>query len=70
MGTIMQRKVWLIDDRMSQAIDEFRFKRRFRSEAEAIRYLLAVALEAVKNDCDTLPQEPEIHGDIQDVDRL
>lgn len=66
----MQRKVWLIDDELSQAIDEFRFERRFRSEAEAIRYLLAVALQAAKQGRDTLPQAPQISEEIQDVDRL
>jgi Arc/MetJ-type ribon-helix-helix transcriptional regulator len=66
----MQRKVWLIDDQLSQAIDEFRFKRRFRSEAEAVRYLLAVALQAAKEGRDILPQEQKISEEIQDVDRL
>lgn len=66
----MQRKVWLIDDKLSQAIDEFRFKNRFRSEADAVRCLLKHALGLNEGECDKLPQEEKIHGDIQDVDRL
>jgi hypothetical protein len=66
----MQRKVWLIDDRLSQAIDEFRFKNRFKSEADAVRCLLKQALSLEEEKCDNLSQEPQISEEIQDVDRL
>jgi hypothetical protein len=51
----MQRKVYILSDELSQAIDDYRFKERFKSEAEAVRYILQRGLEA----CVNLPQPEE-----------
>lgn len=51
----MNRKVYLLSDEMAQAIEDFRFKERFKTETEAVRWLLAKGLDA----CVNLPQPEE-----------
>jgi hypothetical protein len=51
----MKRKVYLLSDEMSQAIEDFRFKERFKTETEAVRWLLTRGLDA----CVNLPQPEE-----------
>ena len=51
----MKRKVYLLSDEMAQAIEDFRFKERFKSETDAVRWLLEKGLDA----CVNLPQPEE-----------
>jgi hypothetical protein len=60
----MKRRVYILNDEMAQAIENFRFNERFKSETEAVKYLLAKGLEA----CVNLPQPEEKDGEKQDVE--
>ena len=60
----MKRRVYQFSDEMAQAIDDFRFKERFRTDAEAVRYLLEKGLDA----CVNLPQPEEKEEENQNDD--
>ena len=60
----MKRRVYILTDEMAQAIENFRFNERFKSETEAVKYLLAKGLDA----CVNLPQPEEKDGEKQDVE--
>jgi hypothetical protein len=60
----MKRRVYLLSDEMAQAIEDFRFKERFKNESDAIRWLLAKGLDA----CDNLPQPEEKNEENQNVE--
>jgi len=60
----MKRRVYILNDEMAQAIENFRFNERFKSETEAVKYLLAKGLDA----CVNLPQPEEKDGEKQDVE--
>jgi hypothetical protein len=49
---------------MAQAIEDFRFNERFKSETEAVKYLIAKGLDA----CVNLPQPEEKEEEKQDVE--
>lgn len=51
----MKRKTYIFSDELAQAIEDFRFKERFRNETEAVKWLLAKGLDA----CVNLPQPEE-----------
>lgn len=51
----MKRCVYNLSDEMAQAIEDFRFNERFKSETEAVKYLIAKGLDA----CVNLPQPEE-----------
>jgi hypothetical protein len=59
----MKRRVYILSDEMAQAIENFRFNERFKSETEAVKYLLAKGLEA----CVNLPQPEEKTEEVQHV---
>jgi Arc/MetJ-type ribon-helix-helix transcriptional regulator len=44
----INQKVFYTPPEMAKAIEEFRFSRRFNSEAEAIRVIVSMGLEALK----------------------
>jgi Arc/MetJ-type ribon-helix-helix transcriptional regulator len=56
----------MLSDEMAQAIDDFRFKERFKSETEAVRYLLEKGLDA----CVNLPHPEEKNEEIQHVESV
>jgi Arc/MetJ-type ribon-helix-helix transcriptional regulator len=60
----MKRKVYILSDDMAQQIEDFRFKERFPSEADAVRYLLAKGLDT----CVNLPQPDENAEEKQNVE--
>jgi len=60
----MKRRVYQLPEDMIQAIEDFRFKERFRTESEAVRYLLAKGLDT----CVNLPQPEEKSEEIQHVE--
>ena len=60
----MKRKVYLLSDEMAQAIEDFRFKERFPSESDAVRWLLMKGLDT----CDNLPQPEEKTEENQNVE--
>jgi len=60
----MKRRVYILNDEMAQAIENFRFNERFKSETEAVKYLLAKGLDA----CVNLPQPEEKDGEKQHVE--
>jgi len=53
-----------LSDEMAQAIEDFRFKERFKNESDAVRWLLAKGLDA----CDNLPQPEEKNEENQNVE--
>ena len=60
----MKRKVYILSDEMAQQIEDFRFKERFRSETDAVRWLLAKGLDA----CVNLPQPEKKNEEKQHVE--
>ena len=42
------KRLLQLDDELKQQIDDFRFARRFKTEADAIRELIRLGLEAAK----------------------
>ena len=60
----MKRRVYIISDEMAQAIENFRFAERFKSESEAVRYLLERGLDT----CVNLPQPEEKQEENQNVE--
>ena len=60
----MKRRTYILSDEMAQAIEDFRFKERFRTETEAVKYLLTVGLDT----CDNLPQPEEKDEENQNVE--
>ncbi len=44
------RKIITFDDHLLTRIDDYRFNARIKSEAEAIRRLIEIGLEAVQKD--------------------
>jgi len=60
----MKKKVCMVSDELSQAIEDFRFKERFKNESDAIRYLLAKGLDV----CVNLPQPEEKDEENQNVE--
>ena len=60
----MKRRVYILSDEMAQAIEDFRFNERFKSETEAVKYLLAKGLDA----CVNLPQPEEKTEEDQHVE--
>ena len=62
----MKRRVYILSDEMAQAIEDFRFNERFKSETEAVKYLLAKGLDT----CVNLPQPEEQEEGIQDVESV
>ena len=51
----MKRRTYILTDEMVQAIEDFRFKERFKTETDAVKYLLAKGLDT----CVNLPQPEE-----------
>ena len=49
---------------MAQAIEDFRFNERFKSETEAVKYLITKGLDA----CVNLPQPEEKTEEVQHVE--
>lgn len=62
----MKRRTYILSDEMFQAIQEFRFKERFESEADAVRYLITRGLDT----CVNLPQPEEKTEEEQHVERV
>jgi Arc/MetJ-type ribon-helix-helix transcriptional regulator len=60
----MKRRVYQLPEDMIQAIEDFRFKERFRTESEAVRYLLVKGLDT----CVNLPQPEEKSEEVQHVE--
>ena len=60
----MKRCVYNLSDEMAQAIEDFRFNERFKSETEAVKYLIAKGLDT----CVNLPQPEEKEEENQDVE--
>lgn len=60
----MKRCVYNLSDEMAQAIEDFRFNERFKSETEAVKYLLSKGLDA----CVNLPQPEEKEEEKQHVE--
>ena len=60
----MKRHVYILSDEMARAIEDFRFKERFKSETEAVKYLIAKGLDT----CVNLPQPEEKEEEKQDVE--
>jgi len=60
----MKRRVYLLSDEMAQAIDDFRFKERFKTETEAVRWLIAKGLDT----CVNLPHPEEKDEEEQHVE--
>jgi len=60
----MKRRVYIFSDEMAQSIEDFRFNERFKSETEAVKYLIAKGLDA----CVNLPQPKEKEEGKQDVE--
>jgi hypothetical protein len=56
--------VYNLSDEMAQAIEDFRFNERFKSETEAVKYLIAKGLDA----CVNLPQPEEKVEENQNVE--
>ncbi|MQX38602.1 ribbon-helix-helix domain-containing protein [Roseospira navarrensis] len=54
--TMQTRKIISVPAEMAEAIDEYRFGHKFRTESEAIRRLIELGLEAaVAPECDAGP---------------
>jgi len=60
----MKRRVYIFSDEMAQAIEDFRFNERFKSETEAVKYLLAKGLDT----CVNLSQPEEKTEEVQHVE--
>jgi len=60
----MKRRTYILTDEMVQAIEDFRFKERFKTETEAVKYLLAKGLDT----CVNLPQPEENDEEDQHVE--
>jgi len=60
----MKRCVYNLSDEMAQAIEDFRFNERFKSETEAVKYLIAKGLDA----CVNLPQPEEKTEEVKHVE--
>lgn len=60
----MKRRVYILSDEMAEAIENFRFNERFKSETEAVKYLLAKGLDA----CVNLPHPEEKTEEVQHVE--
>ena len=60
----MKRRVYNFSDEMAQAIEDFRFNERFKSETEAVKYLIARGLDT----CVNLPQPEEKTEEVQHVE--
>jgi len=60
----MKRRTYILTDEMVQAIEDFRFKERFKTETEAVKYLLAKGLDT----CVNLPHPEEKSEEDQHVE--
>jgi len=60
----MKRRVYILSDEMAKSIEDFRFNERFKSETEAVKYLIARGLDT----CVNLPQPEEKTEEVQHVE--
>ena len=60
----MKRRVYIFSDEMAKSIEDFRFNERFKSETEAVKYLIARGLDT----CVNLPQPEEKTEEVQHVE--
>ena len=60
----MKRRVYILSDEMAQAIEDFRFNERFKSETEAVKYLIAKGLDT----CVYLPHPEEKTEEVHHVE--
>jgi len=60
----MKRRVYILSDEMAKAIEDFRFNERFKSETEAVKYLIARGLDT----CVNLPQPEEKTEEVHHVE--
>ena len=60
----MKRRTYILTDEMVRDIEDFRFKERFKTETDAVKYLLAKGLDT----CVNLPQPEEKTEEEQHVE--
>ena len=60
----MKRRVYILSDEMAKSIEDFRFNERFKSETEAVKYLIAKGLDT----CVNLPQPEEKTEEVHHVE--
>ncbi len=58
MATKKPRYMISVDNEMFNAIEDFRFERRFQTRSEATAELIRLGLEAIEKDCTERQQQP------------